>query len=109
MDLKTGTSVTLHKHGHGTKSLLLWLPGELGIRPGEDRVSTRAWRVFAYPNRYLKDRQGRIRYGAFGELSWDNAEVVAVIEQLLAEKYPLSAGGAQRGLREDPGRIQNRQ
>lgn len=48
--------------------------------------ATRAWRVFAYPTSYLIDRDGRIRFGAFGELSWDDPEVTDVINELLTEK-----------------------
>ena len=44
----------------------------------------RQWRIFAYPSSYLLDRQGRIRYAAFGALDWNSPEVQQQIRQLLS-------------------------
>lgn len=52
----------------------------------QQQHATRAWRVFAYPTTYLVDRRGNIRYGAFGAMAWDDAEVLNVIAKLLGEK-----------------------
>ena len=48
-------------------------------------TAVKRWRVFAYPSSYLLDKQGRIRYAAFGALDWNGAEARAVIDRLLAE------------------------
>ncbi len=38
-------------------------------------TAVKSWRVFAYPSSYVLDRQGRIRYAAFGALDWNSDEV----------------------------------
>ena len=48
-------------------------------------TAVKRWRVFAYPSSYLLDKQGRIRYAAFGALDWNGREARALIETLLAE------------------------
>ncbi|HIQ40706.1 MAG TPA: redoxin domain-containing protein [Sulfurivirga caldicuralii] len=48
-------------------------------------TAVKRWRVFAYPSSYLLDKQGRIRYAAFGALDWHGREARALIETLLAE------------------------
>ncbi len=53
-----------------------------------DQQATRAWRVFAYPTSYIVDRNGKIRYGAFGELAWDDSEVIRTIDSLLNSSDP---------------------
>ncbi|MDW8323301.1 MAG: TlpA disulfide reductase family protein [Burkholderiales bacterium] len=45
----------------------------------------KAWRVFVLPTSFLVDKKGQIRYSLAGHLEWDEPEVVAVIERLLAE------------------------
>lgn len=46
--------------------------------------AVKSWRVFAYPSSYLLDKQGRIRYAAFGTLDWNSPEVRTFIRQLIA-------------------------
>lgn len=50
---------------------------------GSERM--KAWRVFVLPTSFLIDKQGQIRYSLSGHLEWDEPEVVAIIERLLAE------------------------
>ncbi len=38
-------------------------------------TAVKSWRVFAYPSSYVLDRDGRIRYAAFGALDWNSDEV----------------------------------
>ena len=47
--------------------------------------AVKSWRVFAYPSSYLLDKQGRIRYAAFGALDWNAEEVRALILRLIEE------------------------
>jgi len=44
-----------------------------------------AWQATVLPTSYLLDTRGRIRYRVQGDLEWDNANVTALIEELLAE------------------------
>jgi len=48
-----------------------------------DGAALKRWKVFAFPTSYLVGADGRIRYGAYGELTWDSAEVIGVVESLL--------------------------
>lgn len=50
-----------------------------------DKSSAQAWHVFAYPTTYLLDHLGHIRYAIAGGIEWDEADVVAIVEQLLQE------------------------
>jgi len=52
-----------------------------------DRVSkvSQAYAVRGLPTTYLIDKKGNIRYRAVGGREFDHAEVVRIIEQLLAE------------------------
>ncbi|MGB5259846.1 MAG: TlpA disulfide reductase family protein [Gammaproteobacteria bacterium] len=43
------------------------------------------WLVAAYPTTYLLGTNGRIRHIAYGQLQWDDREILQTIEALLAE------------------------
>ena len=43
------------------------------------------WQVAVYPTSYLLDTNGRLRHVAYGQLQWDDREIVQTIEALLAE------------------------
>jgi thiol-disulfide isomerase/thioredoxin len=46
------------------------------------------WRVYAYPSNYLVDGSGNIRYGHYGAIDWDQAQIVALVADLVAEGKP---------------------
>jgi thiol-disulfide isomerase/thioredoxin len=50
-----------------------------------DGKTAEDWQVAVYPTSYLLDRQGRIRHVAYGQLQWDDREIVQTIEALLTE------------------------
>ena len=48
-------------------------------------ASFKAWQAYAFPTTLILDRRQRIRYAVFGAFAWDGDEVVATLQQLLAE------------------------
>jgi thiol-disulfide isomerase/thioredoxin len=59
-------------------------------RSGE---ALKRWKVFVFPTSFVLDPAGQIRYGVFGEIEWDSAEVVRLIEELMpraSAAYPES-------------------
>jgi len=49
-------------------------------------VTITPWKIRAFPTSYIVDKNGRLRYGYFGGLAWDDEEVVTLIEKLIAEE-----------------------
>jgi thiol-disulfide isomerase/thioredoxin len=41
------------------------------------------WKVFVFPTSFVIGPDGKIRYGAYGELSWDEEPTMEIIESLL--------------------------
>lgn len=57
-----------------------------------------AWKVYGFPTSFLIDREGKIRYAAYGAREWDARDIVAIIERLLPDaktkaRKPPTAGG----------------
>ena len=48
-------------------------------------LSVEPWKLVAFPSSFVIDKQGKIRYGLFGGIEWDNKEVVEIIQKLLKE------------------------
>ncbi len=51
-----------------------------------DNRTTLAWKVQAFPTSFLVDKNGKIRYGVFGAVDWEDAQVVATLESLMNER-----------------------
>jgi len=49
-------------------------------------ISVKPWNLLAFPSSFLIDRKGKIRYGLFGGIEWDNKEVIEIIRKLQSEK-----------------------
>lgn len=50
-----------------------------------DSAAAAAWNVQVYPTSYLLDRNGQVRYAAYGAVKWDSETTREVIEELLEE------------------------
>lgn len=48
-------------------------------------LSVKPWKLVAFPSSFVIDKQGKIRYGLFGGIEWDNPEVLNIIQSLLNE------------------------
>jgi len=51
-----------------------------------DGKSVKPWNLVAFPSSFLIDKTGKIRYGLFGGIEWDNKEVIHLIEKLKTEQ-----------------------
>lgn len=67
------------------EAFLRRMPVEARILLDREGVTVRPWKVFGYPTNVLVDRMGRMRYLRYGGLDWDDPEVRAVVDGLLAE------------------------
>ena len=50
-----------------------------------DGSNTRRWNVFALPTTFVLDADGRVRHVLTGPAEWDEGELLAVVEALLAK------------------------
>ena len=48
-----------------------------------DGAVLKRWKVFVFPTSFVLDVEGNIRLGVFGEVEWDNPEVMEKIVALL--------------------------
>jgi thiol-disulfide isomerase/thioredoxin len=64
------------------------VPVSFPIPLDPEGISLKPWQVFAFPTSYVVDKRGSIRLGLFGSIEWDEPEVVARLEALLAEPAP---------------------
>lgn len=48
-----------------------------------DGEALKRWKVFVFPTSFVIGSDGRIRYGAYGELPWDEEPAIGVIQSLL--------------------------
>lgn len=55
------------------------------LQDSDSRVSRR-YGVFRYPESFLIDRTGKVRYHLVGAVDWTNPAVINTIDKLLAEK-----------------------
>lgn len=71
------------------KEFLQRINVELTVVVDGDGTVTRSWGLFAYPTTFLLDSQGHISQVVYGEVEWDSAEVVALIESLMPESAKI--------------------
>ncbi len=67
------------------KKFLADIPHAFPIALDVEGHSVKPWKVMAFPTSYLIDKEGRVRYGLFGALEWDDAAVVEIITRLIKE------------------------
>jgi len=48
-----------------------------------DAKSVEPWNLIAFPSSFVIDTEGKIRYGLFGGIEWDNEDIVETIKPLL--------------------------
>jgi thiol-disulfide isomerase/thioredoxin len=48
-----------------------------------DGETLKRWKIFVFPTSFVIGPDGRIRYGAYGELPWDEEPAVGIIQTLL--------------------------
>lgn len=68
------------------KPFLAQVKTDFPILMDRDGKALKAWKVYAFPTSYIVDANGKIRYGLFGAVEWDDPAIVAKIEQLMPKK-----------------------
>ena len=59
---------------------------DLTVLLDEKGASHSDWNIYVFPTNFILDRSGTIRYAAVGALNWDDADVIQVVDTLLAEQ-----------------------
>jgi thiol-disulfide isomerase/thioredoxin len=59
---------------------------ELPVVLDRDKEAAGRWKVGGLPMTFIIDARGRVRYQVFGERKWDDAQSLATVDKLLAEK-----------------------
>lgn len=75
-------SVDVGESPERVQAFLQKVPAEFPVLLDPAGQSVHPWKVQAFPTSYLVDRQGRIRYGYFGALEWDDPEIIQLIHGL---------------------------
>ncbi len=75
-------AVNIGEQPEAVRRFLERIPVNFDILLDPESRAVRDWKVYAYPSNYLIDREGRIRYGYRGALTWDAPEIVETIESL---------------------------
>lgn len=57
---------------------------EFPVLLDSDGEQLRRWKVYAFPTTLLIDPEQRIRYAGFGAFAWDDPEILALVDRLLA-------------------------
>ena len=55
------------------------IPADFPVMLDSAGSTVKSWKIRAFPTTYLVDAQGRLRYGYYGGLEWDEPDVVALI------------------------------
>ena len=59
---------------------------ELPVILDRDKATAGRWKVGGLPMTFIIDARGRVRYQVYGERKWDDAQTLALVDKLLAEK-----------------------
>ncbi len=78
-------SVDVGEEEKSVREFLKKVPADFPVLLDPIGLSVKDWKLRAFPTTFILDKSGEIRFAYFGGLEWDNAEIVAIIEQLLAE------------------------
>jgi len=58
---------------------------EFSVLTDPEGESVKPWNLIAFPSSFVIDKHGKIRYGLFGAIEWDDPEVIKIIQKLLQE------------------------
>jgi thiol-disulfide isomerase/thioredoxin len=78
-------SIDVGEEEQQVRDFLKEVPADFPVLMDPDGTTIDPWKIRAFPTSFVIDREGRMRYGYYGGLEWDDDEVVALIEQLLQE------------------------